>query len=63
MSFFFMRFMLRMKKTTVITLIQTMLRSSVASVLRFRKVSILPRTKPLVRFATCVRGRTASAAV
>jgi len=55
--------MLRMKKTIVTALIQAMLRSSVVSVLRFRKVSILPRTKPLVRFATCVRGRTARAAV
>jgi len=55
--------MLRIKKTVVTALIQAMLRSIVVSVLRLRKVSILPRTRPLVRFAMCVKGRIVTAAV
>ena len=48
-------FMLSTKKTSVTARIQTKLTN--------KKVSTLPRIKPLVRFTTCVKGRKTWAAV
>lgn len=50
-----MRFMLRMKKATVTTMIHAMLRSSVDCQ--------LPNINPLDRITVCVKGRMASARI
>ena len=47
--------MLSTKKKMVMAAIQTKLSS--------RKISVLPRTKPLTIFTTCVKGRKTWAAV